>query len=174
MSKQKNVSLGHFTGTGRTLKDARADLEQQLEAAITGDYTPEIIRWRKQTIIVYRDPQFGWVHRRIDYAYNGHSSSGWDDDREEAISQAAYNVVQNQWTPEDGIDAPAIMVEYCPEHLVQEFESWAQWQLYAAEGRDIHGLTDHNDIHAYACARQNNGHYIGQLSPAASQALNSG
>jgi hypothetical protein len=52
-----------FTGEGPNLKEAKANACEKLREAMTGTYSPAIIRYRGWVCVVGRDPTGGWAYR---------------------------------------------------------------------------------------------------------------
>ena len=60
-----NVTIEYYgvTGTGRNVTEAKRDAGEQIRKALDGDYTPSLIHWRQYTVLMARDPKFGWGYR---------------------------------------------------------------------------------------------------------------
>jgi hypothetical protein len=60
--KVHHVNYLGMDGTGQTVKDAKADAAQKIEAAMEGSYTPIVLTAGGETIICYREPTYGWSY----------------------------------------------------------------------------------------------------------------
>jgi hypothetical protein len=139
------------SGTGRNVTEAKRDAGEKIKRALAGDYTPIVIAWRGNAILVHREPT-GWHSSTIvndDGIRAGHLRgtiypSGTT--REEAIASATGHVVQMGWKPEDGTEPPEILHRYRKER--SDFREWAAFQLRYREAKR-RGMND-NDAHSYA------------------------
>ncbi len=136
-------------GTGRTLTEAKKDAGRKIEESLSGDYTPTVLEWRGNAILVWREPS-GWGHRYI--VHDGKTVEGrvyacCQDTKEEATRSALNSLAQSGWSHFDVEDwAPEILRDRAD---IAEFKSWVKFQrrYRVAQGK---GLND-NDAHAYAC-----------------------
>lgn len=132
-------------GAGRNVTEAKKDAGRKIEASLTGSYTPTIVAWRGNAVLVFREPG-GWCTRLIadsegiregrQYGHPNHSQE------KDAIKEAREHVAQLGWRLGD--EPP----EFLARESVPDFQRWAEFQTRYAEARE-RGLTD-NDAHAYA------------------------
>lgn len=98
-TKTYGISRGALRGTGESAADAKADLTRQIDAALEGSYSPAIVSFDGQTIVVYREPQ-GWVYKRFDsqeITNSGVTDVRWNScgasPRDAMVQQAAHHVI---------------------------------------------------------------------------------
>lgn len=99
MSKQITMDYYGMSGTGATVKEAKADASRKLQAAMEGDYLPYLLTLRDEMAIVARDPVSGWGYRLI------HSdrkpvtecwlNQGYGDSRDEVMLNCARHLIDN-------------------------------------------------------------------------------
>lgn len=148
MSQIVKIEYFGFEGTGRTMKDAKADAGKKISALHNGSWTPVIISWRGETVLLTRDLT-GWVKRFLQHDNAeitvGTGSQSFDS-RDEAIRASQRHIVQLGWRIEDPID---IFPEwFTDKHDRKEAIEYRQWQLNYRELKD-RGLND-NQAHRYA------------------------
>lgn len=117
MSKQITLEFLGMEGTGRNQTEAKQDAGRKIEKAVTGSYTPEILSYRGQSILLYRDARMGWVYNAIDAAQSEFSQSRiWvssilDGTYQTAKDRALYHLSQMMWTEADGTDVPEFVTD---------------------------------------------------------------
>lgn len=139
-------------GEGRTLTEAKKDAGRKIQAALGGYYTPELLTWRGETALIYREPN-GWRYslllsggKLIDRPY-GISSNGPHASKKEALQSAGFSLAQNGWQPADGTE---ILPDFLDESNRREMRSWATFQLRCIRAKNA-GITSSNEIHDYGC-----------------------
>lgn len=160
MPKLKTLCLGPIAGKGRTLSEARADLNAQLEQAVTGSYEPAIISYNGYHAVVSRTAWGGWQYRTYGperpLITEGVTDAGGcvmlgNVSRNEAIQSAAFHVVQlgcPLFTRDDEI--PAFLAD--PRRR-RDLLSWCRWQRayrYAQQNRP-EGRSNEHEWHEWAC-----------------------
>lgn len=61
---QVTTEVYGFTGTGATLKAARENAQEQAALGMRGTYTPRVLQYRGETLVVARTPH-GWGYRMV-------------------------------------------------------------------------------------------------------------
>lgn len=146
------IKLDHYgvEGSGKTLKEAKADAGRQITEMLKGDYVPEILAYKKMVCLVWREP-YGWYSKLITDYRTGEIETGRASGcashslRAEAILSARMQLAQTSWTAADGLALPEILT---PDQY-REFVSWARFQLKYQELKAT-GLTD-GECHQGAC-----------------------
>jgi hypothetical protein len=117
MSKQITLEYFGMEGTGRNATEAKQDAARKIEKAVTGSYTPEIISWRGQSVLIYRDAKMGWVYNAIDSPSAEFTqariwvSSILDGTYQTARDRAAFHLAQMMWTKDDGQSVPDFVTD---------------------------------------------------------------
>ena len=145
------VTYVGMEGTGKTLAAAKQDAAAKAEAALTGDYTPEIIAFRGVVALVWREPT-GWCSTLLQYpgiefrTGRPHCTGSYYDKRKEAIARTKQHVAQLAWQESDGTESP-LLADASPAER-SEFRSQAEFKLRYLEGRRK-GIPE-RDLHDYA------------------------
>lgn len=94
------VTRGSLAGHGPNKTTAKADLEERIDKALDGSYTPRLIRVHGQTALVWRELD-GWSYRIIslvrvnsDHAGYLHGNGGHAKSLAEAERQARFHLAQ--------------------------------------------------------------------------------
>lgn len=116
------VSRGPFTGRGRTLTEARADLDRQLDAwlRVAGE-PPVVVAWRGETMMAHRTPG-GWESGRIEGSDFRVTCAQGPAPREEVQGSLAFTLAQRLWDGEE--EAPEVLAPF--QGQAREFRAWAQ------------------------------------------------
>lgn len=147
------IKVEHYgvEGTGRTLKEAKADAGRKIKAMLEGDYTPETITFRGLVALIWREPWGGWYSKVISEtgaldASRRLSGCASHSSRDEARASTRMQLAQMDWTAGDGLTVPEILID---EREAREFLSWARFQL-AYQRFKADGLSE-VDCHRQAC-----------------------
>lgn len=154
----QTVKIQYFgvEGSGRNVTEAKRDAGKQIERALSGDYSPIILEYRGNAILVWRDPMSGWRsgiifdngefrdHRRVSWSYC-HSTKSTDDARADAIASAQDRLAQLGWRPEDATNPPEFLKT---RQQIADYRYWAEFQLRYSQAKAA-GMPD-NDAHDYA------------------------
>ena len=136
-------------GSGKTLREAKADAARQIEQALKGSYTPTIIAHRGWAHLIYREPT-GWHYRNIVTPEGAREGQVWGSRAatyEEAVAAVQSDLAQLGWQPEDGQTPPEFLKD---RKQVSDFRSWTRFQLRYRKVREL-GLADSNRCHEIAC-----------------------
>lgn len=144
------ATMGDYeTESCKTQSEALEKLESVLEQAMTGTYTPYIVSWRGNVILVARRAVSGWgsriiMHHDEENVQDGDVlvSSGDVMSRKQAIDDAKYHLAQIGWKPYEE------MPDIVPEKRRGEFLSWMEFQNRYHEAVSKR-MTD-GDAHSYA------------------------
>lgn len=96
--KTHEAERGNLTGRGPTKAEAKADLESRIDAALSGDYDPAIVRHGDRAALIYRETD-GWRYKMLDIASipaglsDAHARNGADT-KTECVQSAAFHVIQ--------------------------------------------------------------------------------
>lgn len=147
------VELHGFEGTGKTLKEAKADAHNQADTALAGNYTPCILRFKGNTVLVWREPRHGWGYRLLSDADhvvgNGdlYASTGYAD-KAEVVRSAKKHLAQASYVPGSTLDEMDALA-YVHKDDRRDLQSWIAFQIRYAAARAT-GKTDH-EAHQSAC-----------------------
>lgn len=125
MKKPNRIKFADFTGTGRTKKLAKEDLDRQLTEALTGSYEPILIQWRETTFLATRDPQEGWRQYELAEGRLRPICTFNNKDRADIEDCLRHHVAQIEWDGE--IEEPAVLAK-ASQNIREQFASWARWQ----------------------------------------------
>jgi hypothetical protein len=147
---QVNITYYGMEGTGRNVTDAKRDAGAKIERALSGDYTPDLVSYRGQAILIYRTPG-GWnscvlsdsAGLRNGPCYGTTYPGSYS--REDVIREAREHLAQLTWTPEDGLIPPPFLKD---RRSLSDYKTWAEFQLRYREAR-TRGMDD-NDAHSFA------------------------
>lgn len=136
-------------GEGKNVTEAKRDAGRKIERALSGSYSPEIVTWRTETALVYREPD-GWVYsiiRSDDRIRAGAVHGCREGTKDEAIRRARYSIAQNGWEPSDGTEAPDFVTDARDR---SELATWYTFQLRCIRAKAA-GITNNQEIHDYGC-----------------------
>jgi hypothetical protein len=126
-----NLTYYGMEGTGRTLTEAKKDAGAKIERALSGDYSPRIIRRKGYAALVYREPS-GWHYCCL---ANEHGlvrddlpGSMYCGTLADAIDSATFHVAQNAWDGEEG-EAFDALAKGLSRERKSELHTWSLWQL---------------------------------------------
>jgi hypothetical protein len=96
MAKQlKTVKRGMLEASAASVRDAKQQLEDAVDAALQGDYEPRLVAYGPYAAFVYRTPH-GWAYRIVTPA-NGiqtvYACSGPTPDLDSVTQDAAFHVI---------------------------------------------------------------------------------
>lgn len=134
-------------GEGKNLTEAKRDAGRKIEAAFSGNYTPEILSHRGYAILLAREPS-GWGARIIvdpDGIRDGRVWISGQETYEDAKRGALTHLAQLGWQDADGKTPPDFLKD---RRAIADFVSWAEFQLRYIEGRN-RGIPE-SDLHDYA------------------------
>lgn len=147
MSQQVHITYYGMDGSGRNLTAAKQDAGRKIEAALTGNYNPELLSCRGMSILVFRQPS-GWDHVITALSNNPREGTlyagGNYPTRQDAVNAAKNHLAQLAWECEDGVNPPIEL----DRNETREFKTWATFQLRYQNGLS-NGLSK-DDAHAYA------------------------
>jgi hypothetical protein len=160
-TKTYGISKGLLHGTGESATEAKADLNRQVDAALEGSYSPAIVTFDGQTIVVYREPQ-GWVYKRFDSGEitgEGITDVRWmscgTHSRDDMIQQAAHHVISlsSQSTEyRTDADIPAFLTN---TELRRSLITNARFQRAYRFAKESRPDKDSGDWHYWACSNCN-------------------
>ena len=162
--RDRQVSRGDLTGTGKTVADAKKDLERRIDEALTGDYDPIIVNYNGCSCIVYRC-QYGWVKKNLTtekMTENGFVDTNYScsyNSKDEAVQAAAYHVLSSGSKLDEfhkDEDIPAFLTD--PRRR-RDLLSTARFQrAYAwVMSNPTEGVTD---LHRWACEHNNDPRFL--------------
>ena len=151
------VSVDYYgmSGEGRNVTEAKRNASTKIVAALSGDYTPEIIAWRDCAALLFRTPA-GWKYRHIldsgkvraGKVFGNSIFSGADYD--EAREYVRGIVAQTALSADDDLtDLPDFpLTRQQLSDLASRIGFWRAHRKATADG-----LVD-CEAHAWACAHQ--------------------
>lgn len=151
-----DATRGDMTGSGQTAATAKADLESQIDTALTGTYEPRIVTHRGHSALVYRTPS-GWQYAllREQVAESGIHGVGFISSaasRERCLQSAAHLVISAASGPDDiydDADIPAFLEDAeLRDTLISCFRFYRAHRW--AKNNGIVG-----DLHRWACEHNN-------------------
>ena len=146
---KKFASRGCLTGEGRTVKEAKDELNALVDTALADSYTPVLLSYQGHHALAYRCP-VGWSYTLLRLAGDGKSEVGctvFVGARYDCIQSAAFHIIQN------GCNINAIRsVDDLPSFLENnslrsELVYWCRWQRAALCAQ----MTGQADVHKWAC-----------------------
>lgn len=118
-----------FSGTGRTVKDAKLDAGRKIEKLSRELKSPRLIHWRGHAAVVFRD-SFGWnygflKHPDTDFYEHIGGSCGHDDERA-AIDACKRHIADIGWfcTVEDLDSYPDFLTEPRDRAEIRQRRTW--------------------------------------------------
>ena len=146
MANSVRVTYYGMEGEGRTVKEAREDAGRKVERALSGDYTPVILRLGNIMFLVHRSPQYGWCYTpHIEDKEGALFTTMQEASKEEAIRRAKVHMAHNAigTLPEDEILA------YVDKKDRSEMKRYYDWQMccraWMATGADSETCRNHAD-----------------------------
>lgn len=156
-NKLVSINLHGMVGVGPTKAAAKEDAGRKIEAALSGFYTPTVVRWRGWVGILWRTPE-GYCYRvsgpdTPDGILADGCTCMCAGDRAEALESVLWHIAQNEWDVESPHGSP--LLDGHPEKQ-QEFVRWCAWQKAARHAQVVLGMTNHNELHRWASNHQGN------------------
>lgn len=146
----KKISLDYcgMEGEGKTVREAKRDATRKIEAALSADYTPRIISFRGETIIIWRSPK----STASSLLHGGQIVGGCTlyapgEDRKRIEEQCRLQLAQTVWNYEEDL---APFLDFIGEKNAPKFLSWVRWQNAYRQARH-NGATD-IEAHGIACS----------------------
>ena len=144
------AKFGDHESTIKPTKDEAMDeMKMIVERAFSDSYTPEIVSYRGNVMLVARHPVYGWGSRLVKYSENGDIESGSVmvgggncHSRSVAVDAAKYSIAQLGWLPGE------LMPGIVPKHMIIEFALWMEFQNRYHDAINL-GMSV-NDAHDYA------------------------
>lgn len=135
-------------GEGRNVTEAKRDAGAKIENALTGNYTPQLIRGStSEAVLIFREPS-GWYYSPIHADSTGRVCTiGSYDTQKEAERKARQHLAQNIFTL-DGLDGSEVILDKADK---REHATWIEYQRLYKAWRDT-GLAD-QQAHEKACRR---------------------
>jgi hypothetical protein len=96
-----------FTGTGKTKREAREDASLQIEKLNRGDWTPILLEWHGDAILIFRTIH-GWEYSFIRQYRSGLGMRGTcigDGELDSTLRNAKNALVQSAWQPDMPLDS---------------------------------------------------------------------
>src|SRR6478609_1422907 len=102
MATKINMEYCGMPGAGATVREAKQDAARKIESALSGTYTPRLIRHGDYSAFIWREPMGGWHYKIVDRDDDGH----------------LYGAGGVTWTESDACTS-------CARHLAQNADSYA-------------------------------------------------
>jgi len=151
----KTTKVHGWEGTGTTIKEAKEDAINKIEAAAKGYFTPTIIQWRGLFGVVYRELE-NWCYMILREGEKigapGPCIHTYKT-KDETIRFCRAHLAQNAWKHEDKDELPAVMKEDCTQEQKDSQVYWQRWQMDYRRLRD-EGKND-QEAHREAQGRRN-------------------
>lgn len=129
--KQHAINVGDATFYGFTKTDAKKTVAEVIDAAFTGTYVPQVIPYRGNLLVLYRDTlawryRILWADNLKDGSAHRAEACVWSSDTtfETVYRQATLHLAQQAWRPTDADTMPAFL----PADAYDEFRSWVRFQ----------------------------------------------
>ena len=153
MPTKINLEYFGMPGSGATVKEAKLDAGRRIEEALDGDYTPSLIHWRQFTVLLARDPKYGWGYR---ISHPGEIQermylNSRDGDRDECLKVLVMHIADiarpTGENPEDSLPLFNILSGHIAKHnAYREFVDNCirsdRFQLRYRHAKDVLGMTD--------------------------------
>lgn len=155
MASLKVVERGRLTGQGKTVAEAKQDLNRQIDELVTGSYQPVLVNYGPYTAIVYRSID-GWQYRLVHEITPGIREINYGtiyDSKDAAIQGAAFHVLDIGSDIEEfhkDEDIPDWLTDKGKRDTVlsnARFHRAYKW----AKGNKPDGIDDDNKWHRWAC-----------------------
>ena len=134
-------------GVGRNVTEAKRDAGAKIENALSGDYSPIIVRANGEAVLIFREPRYGWGYALLHPDTHGllRSNGSTYDERDEAERKARSHLAQIVFSY-DGPDGSEVIED---KHDLEEHKRWVAWQRLYRKWRDA-GVADYI-AHSNAC-----------------------
>jgi len=143
------VRIDYFgmDGSGRNVTEAKKDAGAKIEEALSGDYSPVLIRSNGEGVLIFREPKYGWGYALIHPDTQGviRSNGSAYPTKNEAELKARNHLAQIIFT-HDGPDGSEVIKD---KHDLHNHKRWVTWQRLYKRWIDA-GATDHI-AHNNAC-----------------------
>ena len=150
MAQTVRITYYGMEGEGKNVTEAKRDAARKVEAALEGDYSPEIIGdLTRYAVLLWREPRYGWGFRTITATTTGRLyGSSHGSSRMEVEKYARRHVA-------DLLQDVTYILEKDREGI-RDWHSKQEFQRKYQEARN-EGHSDH-EAHAIACGM---GHLVG-------------
>jgi len=132
MSKSISITYYGAAGHGPTVTAAKQDAGRKIAEALSGSYTPVIIRHGEYTALVWRVPMYGWCYKLLTGEEQGpvvgFSSGGPDEDLPATLRQVERHLAQLTGTT-NGLNR-------LTDADLREAAVYASWQLAYRQARE--------------------------------------
>jgi hypothetical protein len=144
----KDAKRGCLTGSGPTMKDAKASLERQIDVALADEtvYAPQVVTVHREQALVFRYP-WGYAYTMLAVKNGlverstGSNSYNFDVPLREVLDGVRFHLAQNAWSPDVQDDAHFVAEALLSLKRNDELLSWVRWQRKYAEAKGW-GATD--------------------------------
>jgi hypothetical protein len=152
MAQKVKITYYGVEAEGRNLTEAKKAAGKKIEKAMTASYTPEVIAWRGNAVLIYRTPE-GWCSANLmadGVLYERDLSGSWwgrdGEDWAAVVAAVRLHLAQQGWEPADGEEVPEVLRNSPKLH--GEYRSWVKFQLRYRDAV-ARGMGS-NDAHDYA------------------------
>lgn len=122
------VKIEYFgmDGQGRNVTAAKKDAGAKIQRALSGDYSPILIRAHGEGILIFREPKYGWGYTLIHPDTQGRlwSNGSNYDNQKEAERKARSHLAQIIFA-HDGPDGSEVIKN---KSDLAEHKGWIKWQ----------------------------------------------
>jgi len=127
-----------FLGKGENKRAAQADALEQAGNFLEQNFTPILLSWRGNSLIIWTTPQGYCSSLLLDGTSPVACATMYGADRSltEVVDGCKYHLVQVGWVPGESAEC-----EFLPESYKAEFASWVRFQN-AYRQRRADGATD--------------------------------
>jgi hypothetical protein len=155
------ISIEYFgmPGTGRTVTEAKQDAGRNIEAALSGDYTPAVLTFRGTVALIARDPKTGWGYRFVhsekgEMLQRMYLNCGYTD-YEDCLLHAVRHIADNERkTGERDSELFNVLRPRIASEVRREFAQKAEYDdVFQARYREAQGR-GMSDGEAYAYAHR--------------------
>jgi hypothetical protein len=158
------VDRGCLTGYGKTAAEAKADLNQKIDRAVDGGYSPFMVSYGSYSALCHREPH-GWSYILLDPARietvtrpgvrSLFGSSGYYDTRKACEDMAAFHVLDLGSGPEEfhsDLDIPEWLTDPARRDTLLGNARFRRAWLWAKENApDGIDPEDSNQLHRWGC-----------------------
>ena len=149
---------GVLRGSGSTKAEAKADLERQIDNALTDDHDPALVSYDGETFVVYRTP-WGWCYQRIETKQvtdGGIVDIHWSSleglrSRQEVIQAVSHHAIQISPKSRDfheDSDIPSFLTD---KDMREDLLRHAQFHRAYQHAKSTMPDKDSNVWHHWAC-----------------------
>lgn len=137
-------------GTGRTVKEAKADAVRKIEQLLKADRSPYFMSFRGQHVIIWHTGTsyaYRQVNNEEDYSRGKKIQWGTQtcsDDISQVLGEIRQHLAQVCW---DGVEEMSPLLT--EEREQRDFAQWQRFQIAYQDAR-AKGLSD-TECHRYAC-----------------------